>query len=1474
MMNATLRGKPDAGNLHVRFDEGEVASAKPRRGSLLYKTMTYPSLSRFVRRAGIACAAVGLSSQALATAYTWSASVAEGDWTAPTSWTAGSGYPASSSDTAKFSSATATVNIDAATTIGSVADTFNGSDVKFVGGKTLTINGSSWNIMKSAKIDASGSGTKVLFSGDGCKYVYGSNNRLRASDGGCIEVRGFKPGTKMWDLTTNLPSNMSVEAEGEGSTVILRTDNNTEGIGGAGFAFSAKDGGKIEYGLGRTTTKYCKSAIFTSKNASVVLDNGSFVMGYTGFSMSTDYAGQSIELKGAKPLLNAATYVTIGNGGAGVTLKFVPESGWADLTTARIVSGTTATLGADTALVVDGSALGAVAGTKRIPLVYGKTDLAFDPAVTNNATVTGFASSVKVSFETASNTLYLKLESNLRAVAVPMIEGVTYDGQKHTAVVPASDDYTVTTLPTDVVDAGDYDVVLTLTDPDGTIWADDGTATPKTLKYTIAKAENSWTTAPALSKTEWEYGATPAEVTAGVAKSGDTAVVTYDAGLTEMPVTVGAHKAVFTVAEGKNYKAIVAEIPYAVTLKANSWVVEPSLSKTTWATGGEPATVTPGEAASGVATVVTYDGSLTEMPTEVGVHTAVFTVPEGNNYAALVKTLPFVITGTEFKQDVGLAAVALSGYDGNETLTNFPVLVRLSEATVPGLNIDLMSEDGADVRAYDLDGNELAFEVESWNRGGESLIWVKVPELKPVSEGVTSVLVGWGKTGARTTAAKDVWTEYAAVWHMNDTATLGEAAGNGYNLTGATRTLKDGPVGKAIQHSAAMSMADFVQGETGIGENYTLSCWYKYPNGGQFNVFTKGTWTENGRWYTQHKSNNTTMQLIRDYGVKATISTKNVTTAWNYHAVVNNGGTMYAVANDSTALTSFGKLNTADDQQFSVDGNGLVDELRIKKSVSSAAWMRAECRSQTGALTTSALVQNPVLGDVIVLLSAETAPTVNNDRVLTIPYRVTSTGGSAVTVNALYAIEGDATTNTVVIGTAAEAQTEDATGTVGDLCPGTNYVFAICGTNAFGRASAVSAWQTVAVPGAPEIRGLVVTQTKDKVTLSGVVVGAGTKTAVLRYAFDGGELTEEAELELDANGAFSVTLDRTSVLDVLKYQIAVTSNLVSPKWGTFDWNVETPVLTAADAELVTYTWKGGASGVWADPANWEPSVASCYGYPNSKNYAKAKFTAAAAVDLEDGTFGIAASGLVVGSNLGEVKLRNGAIDVPYDDFGYGASGTTVVFDNVTIKGQRGLKFVSGSTVVFAGDTAQGWVYEPWGVNNTKMVVRDGEMSSGYFQTWFEADRRHEVEISNAVWTINGKAAVNVGVGCRTSLVDGADRQARLVSAGPLTLSWTWALTIPEKGHKEASIVAKSTTGDSAMFEVDVTNYKRGIKVPLVRFTGADQSDVMAKKACSLTAYADGVDVTEDRNARLEWSAKDNTLYYVQDAEMGLIFFVK
>ena len=55
MTNAILRGKPDAGNPHVRFDEGEVASAKPRRGSLLYNAETLAVERTFATPEAIWC---------------------------------------------------------------------------------------------------------------------------------------------------------------------------------------------------------------------------------------------------------------------------------------------------------------------------------------------------------------------------------------------------------------------------------------------------------------------------------------------------------------------------------------------------------------------------------------------------------------------------------------------------------------------------------------------------------------------------------------------------------------------------------------------------------------------------------------------------------------------------------------------------------------------------------------------------------------------------------------------------------------------------------------------------------------------------------------------------------------------------------------------------------------------------------------------------------------------------------------------------------------------------------------------------------------------------------------------------------------------------------------------------------------------------------------------------------------------------
>ena len=59
MTNAILMGKLNAGSPHVRFDEGEVASTKPRRGSLLYKSLsvTMKALALGAAMVGFACGA-------------------------------------------------------------------------------------------------------------------------------------------------------------------------------------------------------------------------------------------------------------------------------------------------------------------------------------------------------------------------------------------------------------------------------------------------------------------------------------------------------------------------------------------------------------------------------------------------------------------------------------------------------------------------------------------------------------------------------------------------------------------------------------------------------------------------------------------------------------------------------------------------------------------------------------------------------------------------------------------------------------------------------------------------------------------------------------------------------------------------------------------------------------------------------------------------------------------------------------------------------------------------------------------------------------------------------------------------------------------------------------------------------------------------------------------------------------------------
>ena len=128
------------------------------------------------------------------------------------------------------------------------------------------------------------------------------------------------------------------------------------------------------------------------------------------------------------------------------------------------------------------------------------------------------------------------------------------------------------------------------------------------------------------------------------------------------------------------------------------------------------------------------------------------------------------------------AALSVSGDAGaGATLTDFPVLVRLSTELIDGFLYSDCMAGGADVRFTDGNGGMLPHEIDCWNPDGESLIWVRIPS---VSRG-TEFRMHWKFLGSKTELPandpKVVWAGYLGVWHLN--SDLADSTGNGWTLT-------------------------------------------------------------------------------------------------------------------------------------------------------------------------------------------------------------------------------------------------------------------------------------------------------------------------------------------------------------------------------------------------------------------------------------------------------------------------------------------------------------------------------------------------------------------------------------------------------------------------------------------------------------------------------------------------------------------
>ena len=357
--------------------------------------------------------------------------------------------------------------------------------------------------------------------------------------------------------------------------------------------------------------------------------------------------------------------------------------------------------------------------------------------------------------------------------------------------------------------------------------------------------------------------------------------------------------------------------------------------------------------------------------------------------ALLCATPAFADTQVDWTKYAHSFTVKFSGYSGTTTLTDFPILVRISESRIAfPIYAKCKVPDGGDLRFSDASGALLSSEIECWNPGGESLVWVKVPSLN-----ADTVITGhFGCSSPDEVTPSDVWSNgFLGVWHLGAEGSNDQpdsvAGGNPFVLN---TTYPDGVC--AGTNGIAGLAAAFNQRSDGKGA-YSIS-----DSSGKYSGFSKLTveyWTyqddhdvgktintndlrvlyKHNAWSAYEAKANGKMgfslRLTSATGSDKYVNpnndvTKPARTNWNHTATIfdgtysgesgNNSDTrynrkVYLNGNSlATATTDLSGTMVSNDQTLYLGNKsgslpdsyrGIIDEVRLSTVTRSADWVKA-----------------------------------------------------------------------------------------------------------------------------------------------------------------------------------------------------------------------------------------------------------------------------------------------------------------------------------------------------------------------------------------------------------------------------------------------------------------------------------------------------------------------------------------------------
>jgi len=315
--------------------------------------------------------------------------------------------------------------------------------------------------------------------------------------------------------------------------------------------------------------------------------------------------------------------------------------------------------------------------------------------------------------------------------------------------------------------------------------------------------------------------------------------------------------------------------------------------------------------------------------------------------------------------------IGFPGYDRSEVLNDFPVLISLG-TNISGFGYDqFKSPAGEDLRFLDAAGAlELAYEIENWDTGGVSHVWVQIPSLSSD----TRILATWGVRSlaapAYTTNGAAWSNGYAAVWHLNEDA--------GEHVDSTIRRNDVGPSGTMNQGASGMvAGGDEFNGASGVcrgvpfpGEltnTFTMALWAKPRAGHQIEPemtgLMYGAVGQRYALYPCHGAVDYGSSSHAGAGVSLGINGVSVyeqstshfppllvwagdVTNWSHVAVVFTNGQPTLYVNGALARTGLASRKVVHPSYaIGADSHGyydgLLDDVRISDGVRSSNWLWA-----------------------------------------------------------------------------------------------------------------------------------------------------------------------------------------------------------------------------------------------------------------------------------------------------------------------------------------------------------------------------------------------------------------------------------------------------------------------------------------------------------------------------------------------------